>query len=367
MIRRLILRLLGQGKHVVNLGLDPLKKDSRDEKYSLGLFGILYTPKYDRKMIDLPFGAKIQRFNTCGFVASTGAKEVDEKVRLDQRVFVMFGRLMGVISGDGFSNLRDNEKVAMEHGFAEEGILKHIDNGTWDDYSDPKHLTKEIRENALKHRTKSYSYITGTNAVYKAIDDGRTVKIGVGWRTFMNMRGGFSFPWILDFVKGFLVGGHALYVYGYDLNYRLKGNKCFAGRNSYGDTYGDNGTFWIKEADLKRETDNYGAFINYDLERDVIKWLSQHQGKIVKAHNNNDVYLIKEDKKYKYPDLATLYAHGRLDQDIIGVDPDYLNEIDAGDEINFWDGPNVHPIKAIIQQQNNLKPIFEKYFSELFN
>ena len=111
----------------------------------------------------------------------------------------MLGREKGRISGDGFSNLRDNEKTLQESGVAEKGLLGKVSWRNWNEYSDPKHLTQKIRDNARLHRTKAYSRLYNIDEIYKAIDEGRPVKIGVRWRTAFNMRDGFSFPWLLNF------------------------------------------------------------------------------------------------------------------------------------------------------------------------
>lgn len=348
------------------LGLLPQPEDDRDMGYSLlSLFGS-YEPQHTEKILDLPYPAKFQKYNTCGWVSSTAGKELDEQVELDERAFVMLGKESGYISGDGYSYLRNNERVLNEKGIPKEGLIT-ASYYNWSTYSDPSKLNQAIREDAEKHKTKSYSRIYNVNEIYKAIDDGRPVKIGVKWRTSFNMGGGFKYPWILNFNLGTYVGGHATLIRGYNQKYlNIDNNKCFRGRNSYGAGYGDNGDFWIKEEDLQKQIDFYGAYVNYDLEKDMIKWLAQHQGKLVSGHNDPNVYLIEGDKKRLFPDLATLYAHGWLDEDITHVEPDYISSVEDGEPMNFWDGQHVKAVKAIIQQEENLKPIFSKYFNELF-
>ncbi len=349
----------------IQAGLEPLPHDTKDLGFSMtALFGLGYKPKHLKKILTLPFAAKLQRFNTCGWVGSTGSKEFDEEVELDEQVTVLFGKERGLVSGDGFSNLRSNEIVLKKDGCAEKGFIKK-ECKNWAEYSDAKLLTKEIRENAKTHRSKSFSAIHYTSQILKAIDDGRPVKIGINWRTAMNASRGFSFPFILDFIKGWLVGGHAMYVFGYDSKYTSE--TVFKIRNSFGPAYGAQGDCYIKESDLQKEIKRYGAYVNYDIDRDILKWLSLHQGAVVKTDGDKNVYLIQGDKKRKYNDLATLYAHGKHDQNIINVPEEYLNEVVRGKDILFWDGGNVKAIKAIIQQKDKLKPIFDEYFTELFN
>lgn len=347
-----------------NTGLGKLPKDDRDLGYAFSkIFGIEYTPKLTRNVLNLPFIAKSQNYNTCGWTASAGAKEFDEKMELDERSLIIFGKIAGLISGDGFSNLRDNEIVLKDTGIAEKNIITTAFN-SWETYSNVKLATKEVLDNAAKHKIKSFSRIYSTSEVYRAIDQGRPVKIGVGWRTNMNMSGGFSIPWILNFLQGLLVGGHAMFIYGYDQQYKTQ--KVFMVRNSFGKSFGNNGDCYIIESNLQKQIDYYGAYVNLDMDKDMISWLAHHNGKIVKTSNKPDVFLILGELKHKFPDLATLYSHNFHDQDITIVSNEYLDSVKTGSQVDFWAGENVRSIKAIIQQKENLKPLFEKYFNELF-
>jgi len=342
-------------------GLNPLPSDERDLGF-WQIFGSEYKQKYQEKKLN-PLTVKSQFFNTCGWTASTGAKEIDEGVELDERTLVMIGRREGKISGDGFSNLRDNEKMLQDFGVAEKGFLKD-DFKNWDEFSNPKLLTTEIINNAVKHKTKTYLRIYKISEIYKAIDEGRPVKIGIDWATGFNQGEGFSFPYIIQKIIGWIVGGHALYIYGYNQNY--KNFNVSIVRNSFGNDWGDKGDLYITEQFLQNQIDKYGAYINYDIDIDIAKWIINYQNKIIKTKNNPTVYLIEQNKKRKFTDLATFYAHGYLDENIITVDNEYFDKIEMGKDINFWDGKSVQSVKAIIQQRNNLKGIFSNYFNELF-
>jgi hypothetical protein len=181
----------------------------------------------------------------------------------------------------------------------------------------------------------------------------------------MNMSGGFSYPWLLNFSKGLMVGAHSTYIFGYDLNYRLEGAKAFIARNSYSNSYGDDGCFWIEEGDMPNQIKKYGAVVNYDLDKDVFAWLKLHQGAVVKSDKSPDVFLIQGDKKRKYDDLASLFSNGKNEQNIIVVDAEILDSVKEGKNIDFWSGGNVKAIKSMIQQKENLKPLFKSYFNEL--
>ena len=178
------------------------------------------------------------------------------------------------------------------------------------------------------------------------------------------MSGGFSGPWLLNFIKGILVGGHAMFVRGYDRDYN--GEVVFRVRNSFGSWYGDNGDLYIKEADMaEKGLKYYGAYVNYDIAVDIAKFLHNFNGMAVKEAKGNDVYLIEDGKKRRFPDMATFYVHGFLDEDIRIVDIDYINKTDTEDDVDFWDGQGVKLVKAMLLREEDIKEIFIKYFSEL--
>ncbi|HPQ42934.1 MAG TPA: hypothetical protein PKZ42_01805 [Syntrophales bacterium] len=342
------------------LGLKKLPQDNRDLGFNW-LFGTDYEPKHKTRVLE-PLSVKTQKWNTCGWAASVASKEIDEKVKLSIRVFVIIGKFLGYISGDGFSNLRDNEKALQKMGVAEEGVIPESAD-SWEEYSDTSLLTEEVKTNAAKHKSKSFWRIYNTSEIYKAIDDGRPVKIGVRWYYGLNMSGGFCWPWLYKIIS-WLVGGHAMFVRGYNTDYQ--GQKVFIVRNSFGIGYGDKGDLYITEEDLQKEIELYGAFANLDETVEVGKWLAESQGKVVKTIDNQNVYLIQGNQKRLYPDEPTLIAHGKDLSDIIIVEAEILDQVQAGEKINFWDGGNVKQVRAMIQQREELKTKFKKYFNELF-
>ena len=346
-----------------NLGLKPQKIDDRDLEVGL-LWGWLddYKPNPKHKKL-IPREAKDQFCNTCGWNATTGMKEIDENEELDERTLVMFGKELGYISGDGFSTLRNNQKTLLKRGIAPINMLPG-GRKSWSYYSNPKHLTPEIRTAATDRRIKSYLSITSINGIYKAIDEGRPVEIGVGWYTGWQ-GSGFKLPWIVYKIIGWLIGGHAMYVYDYDLNY--KGQKVFIVRNSFGKAYGNNGDLYMTPEMLAPNIRKYGAFINYDLDVDILGWLKIHQGQVVKGENNKDVYLIQGDTKRKYETRGTLMTHGKNDADIVIVAQDILDKIKKGKIIDFWSGGNVKQVKELARFAKSQDPELLKELKMRFN
>ena len=344
-------------------GLKPEELDYRDIPVGL-IWNLIpgYKPK-SKKLVLETREAKNQYKNTCGWASSVGMKEIDEKEELSVRGNVIFGKIRGYISGDGFSTLRNNQKVLQKDGAIPAHLLDDNKRISWTDYSNSKHLTPEMKSAAVDRRIKSYLKVYLVSEVYRCLDNGRPVQIGIDWYTGWNLSGGFKLPWLVYKTIGYFVGGHALYICGYDQEY--KGQKVFIIRNSFGKKYGDNGNLYLTEKMLEANIGKYGAFINYDLDKNILQWLQEHQGNIVKG-SGNDVWLIQGDKKRLYPDEATLISNGKTDKDIIVIDDKILNEIKQGDDISFWQGDNVKQIKEMILKRKDLKELFAKYFKELF-
>lgn len=362
-------------KHTLGKGLDPLPSDPRDGNYDLGIFGWgEYVPKHDE--VELPsLTTKLQKNNTCGWTASAGAKEIDEGVVLSMRGFVALGRKLGLISRDGFSNLRDNEDVLQKYGIPEEAVCPSCEDEamSWEEYSNPVILTPEVMANAAKHKSGTYWRVYKVDQIYKALDEGHPVKVGISWRTAFNMAGGFSFPFLLNFLLGSFVGGHATYCKGYRKNFADNIPIAIRIKNSFGIGYGDHGDFWIRPDDLLSDMNKYGSYLNIDLDRDMAKFLNESDGFAVKDVSNPDeakkvdVYYILEGQKHYIPDVATLMAHG-IDETTMKFDIDgMLRDVTTGEPLSFWMGKNVLMIKQMLQKKADLKPIFKTYFNELLS
>ena len=118
-----------------NIGLLPITKDKRDlGAFNFwGLGGRTYKRKSDSNIIKYLFPAISQQYNTCGWAGEVGMKEIDEKVMLSPRSFVLAGKMLGYISGDGFSNsvvvgcLDIKASFNTSEGFCPSGIISSSD------------------------------------------------------------------------------------------------------------------------------------------------------------------------------------------------------------------------------------------------
>lgn len=94
-----------------------------------------------------------------------------------------------------------------------------------------------------KGHVANYYWAGSVEEIILAIKTQGPVIMGTNWYSGMMNPGSGG----IVSVSGGNVGGHAWMVYGYSTNYR-----AFAALNSWGPTWGQNGTFWIYERDLAR-------------------------------------------------------------------------------------------------------------------
>ena len=360
------IKQLFKEKQKHSLGLLPTKLDGSE--YTLGaLWGIgEYTPKKASSGLKT-LSIKYQLYNTCSFSSAVCAKEIDEGIELDPRFVVIMARRESLLSGDGWANQKAAEIILQKYGCCEKGILPDYGNTnlSWEQYSDYRLITQSVLDNASKHKTASYWWVSNHNECLKALDEGHPVRFGVGWRDNMNMSGGFSIPWLLNFLKGYLIGGHDIFTYDWNLNYQ--GKRVFICQNSYGKTYGDNGKMYITFEDFNKQVAIYTATADLDIAKDTAKWLLANNGKCIKEQNSPAVWLIENGKKRLFADMATLFVNGFRDADIYQDTDNILPDISKGDDVNFWNGKLVNQFYEMCRmvKDDTLKENFKKYFNDL--
>lgn len=244
-------------------GLKRGKKDPRNFKTEVLGWGE-YKPQAQRKVIKT-MSIKAQWWNTCQWNATTAQKEVDEQCVLSVRSLVALGCKLGFVIRDGLSNLDSGQKALQSWGIMNEGkIIETMgaDVDYWPAYIGIN--VDSFKDEYAKHKIKTYWEVTSRGDRLKCIDDGHPMTIGITWYTGFNQGGGFASPWIITKVLGWSVGGHALLVKGYDLNYQ--GHKVYIVQNSYGNTWGDGGDLYIDMDYL--DAHNFGFYANLDIPKD---------------------------------------------------------------------------------------------------
>lgn len=291
-----------------------LKRHSYDERdFDVVALGWgEYTPKQTSKVIPTISTKNQGSMNTCQWNATTSQKEIDEGCVLSVRSLVGYGYSNGLISGNGFSDLRSGQKMLQDYGILEQGTIpENIDN--WDEYKIvPFNKNKEQSE---KHKIKTYWRLSNINQYLKALDDGRPFTTGMDWYTAFNQGGGFSNPWIISKAGGWCIGGHAVLCVGYNLDYF--GKQVFIFKNSYGESWGGtftdqngnqvNGAFAVEFDYFLNNT--YGCYVNLDMPKEKAKNLNNSMLQKIVRMADGSYWFIKDKKKQKFENyLAPVFA-----------------------------------------------------------
>lgn len=327
-------------------GLKTEKQDPRD--FQLGsLWGFSYKPKHERWELPTVSIKDQGSLNTCTQASATVQKEKDEEIELSEQSLTCFAKAMGLITGDGFSTLTNIQKAVKEYGIARKSLL----NGTrnWSTYSSAANLTKEVRDDAAKHKSLSYWSANSRDEKLKALDEGHILHTGMTWYSGFNMYGGFTAPFIIYKNSGVKVGGHAVVIIGYDMEYY--GKKVYILQNSYGSDWGDKGRFYV-DMDFF-DTYGHAAYAQKDIPVDTGKFLRDYTGKQVKAKGDPKIYLIQNGKKrsfgdgtkFKYLFFGKFGPEGERSYEM--VDPEILSQIPEGEEMKPEESPIWDKLKGL--------------------
>lgn len=350
-------------------GLLPHEEDARD--LNLGIFGLgTYKTKQDDLIIKTLSIKDQAPFNTCAWNAITVQKEMDEQKILSVEKLVEKGKQLGLLSGDGFSSLRDNQDIVRKFGIPED-VYSSPRTYSWSEYSRYK-WNAEIEANAFSHRSASYWNTKSKNDVLKFLDQGKVFQTGMEWYTGMNQSGGFGSNgrYIIEKLKGTFVGGHAFVCIGYVKNYAGYG-LCLVFQNSFGPNWGDRSLFYMP-IDFATER-CYTFYAQLDIEVDVGRFLTKYEGKFVKAKTGPAIYMIKDGAKCAFPDMTTYFAWGgaRKGYDLIvdNSEIEQLSQVPDGGILEIQYSPFWPMIRNLTGNVNELVRVvnealeFEKNFS----
>lgn len=351
------------GKKVFIGGLKPDTRDDRDLQVGgilgwLGLDG--YTPKHTRFRLPIVISNQ-SAHNTCGWISVKTNKQLQEKVDLSGKGLVKIAKREGLLTQNGFSQLRDNMKVIKSFGIPEQRFVEgnEVDDN-WESFSE-NNLSQEALDNAATHRSASYASTreyANRNDTLRAIDEGLSVHSGAPWYSGFNMRGGFSSPYLITKAEGYLIGGHAFEIAGYDLDFMGTGRKVYVCPNTYGTGWGDNGWFYV-DMDFADKF-FYSRWTQLDIPVDTARFLQSYNGLNVKAKGKPGVYWIADGAKTVYPDWLTFLAMGGLKSEIITLDGEeasILESLTLAGKVDITVSPYWSLIKEMAAPDNYKKLI----------
>lgn len=139
--------------------------------------------------------------------------------------------------GDNGMTGRDVMKILKNIGICKESEYKYDDNNRNDNYNN---IPKSIKENALKHRIKSYAKVNTIEGLKNDLYYNGPCLIA--FPVYGNESNLINNPmWIKNNENDKFMGGHAMTVVGYDDQ-----NNYFIIRNSWGENWGDKGYCYYK-------------------------------------------------------------------------------------------------------------------------
>ena len=329
---------------------EKLFEDPRD--FKIGIFGWgEYKGKYRFKLIPTRRVINQGSFNTCQWCASTVIKEVDEKCDLAENSIVTKGLTLGMITGNGFSNLDSGDNVMRDWGIVE---ANKIDNDyssyDWRAYTGKNIMIDKFKDNAGMHKIASYWQCKKRGDILKLLDDGKMLKTAFPWYSGFNQSGGFKAPWIISKAVGYFNGYHCVakkgYIFGYkgiDANKKLiigpGGSDVFVYQNSYGENWGatviddqgltHKGLFFVTMDFFDKV--GWDCIANLDMPLDVAKLIIQYNNLNVKCNESPQIFLIQNGTKRQY---LTPGALAKSASDCLIVSKTVLDNVPYGPSIS---------------------------------
>ena len=215
------------------------KVDTRDYKYQI-------TSKASPNIVDLrSYCSPIENqgsLGSCTGQAIAGAIELINKRSGKptdvSRLFIYYYErlLLGTVNYDSGAYIRDGIKATNHYGVSLESLWPH-------DISKFKlEPINEAKTDALNRKVTRYERVTNFNGCIDALTNGYPVIIGFHvYSSFMSASvartGNMPYP---NTKREKLLGGHAVLLVGYN-----KTKKVFIVRNSWGESWGDKGYFYM--------------------------------------------------------------------------------------------------------------------------
>ena len=141
----------------------------------------------------------------------------------------------GVPNEEG-TYLRTINKIMQKYGMCEE-ILAPLS-----EMKQKSIITQKMTDNAAQYKINSYAQLHSLEEIKSALVDGKYVLIG----TIVTSNNWYPEDGFLSLPNGYILGGHATFLYGYDDDLQHGKHKGYLyGINSWGTEWGDKGRFYL--------------------------------------------------------------------------------------------------------------------------
>jgi len=223
----------------------PSPPDDRDYRLCQLNIQALRNSELPKKVINPPPPWILDQENTpfCGGASGAGSGNAHYKrfKRLPYKGFSMTFLYWLAKMYDGAPDvegtyIRTINKVMKKYGLCEEVLAPFDKMKTW------SAITTEMIENAEQYKIESYGILDDIQDIKSALADGNYVIIG----TIVTSKNWNTEDGFLGLPHGYILGGHATFLYGYDDDLEHGNHKgYFYGVNSWGDSWGDEGKFYL--------------------------------------------------------------------------------------------------------------------------
>lgn len=274
-------------KQIIRGGLQPNPIDTRDIKSFDGRLGagIFNQPRIEdvpKEFILSPLFQYNQGEDDCSANATALSKSIQEGKKIHASSLFGFSKL---ISGDPEAwgqTHRNILKAVTKFGclFEDEvpADLKDKDLSWWREPSNWANRAEELFQLAAKNRAETYVAVTGR---YDAFDD---IKTAMWMAREKKQAVTFGLLWNYDSSNPMIENpiqedgfGHLVAIVGCTIK---NGKEVLIIKNSWGESVGDNGNFYITRSEINKYADMFGIYMLIDLPPEVAKYYAENGAKV---------------------------------------------------------------------------------------